>query len=106
MSVAAQPIDRHLIRYGMNFVPRLIARARGTLLWDTDGKEILDFTSGQMCANIGHNHPRILAAVAKAAEGALHLYSGMLSPAVVELARRLAALLPPGLQRSMFLSTG
>ena len=41
MSTAAQPFDRHLIRYGMNFVPRLIARARGTLLWDTDGKEIL-----------------------------------------------------------------
>ncbi len=98
--------DRHLIRYGMNFVPRLIARARGTLLWDTDGREILDFTSGQMCANIGHNHPRILAAIARAAEGALHLYSGMLGPAVVELARRLAALLPPELQRSMFLSTG
>ena len=98
--------DRHLIRYGMPFVPRLIARARGTLLWDTDGREILDFTSGQMCATIGHNHPRILAAIAKAAEGALHLYSGMLGPAVVELARRLAGLLPPDLSRSMFLSTG
>ena len=98
--------DRHLIRYGMNFVPRLIARARGTLLWDTDGREILDFTSGQMCATIGHNHPRILEAIARACEGALHLYSGMVGPAVVELARRLAGLLPPELSRSMFLSTG
>ncbi len=106
MENAPAAFDRHLIRYGMNFVPRLIARARGTLLWDTDGREILDFTSGQMCATIGHNHPRILEAIARACEGALHLYSGMVTPAVVELARRLAALLPPDLSRSMFLSTG
>lgn len=102
----ADDIERHLIRYGMPFVPRLIARARGTLLWDSEGKEILDFTSGQMCATIGHNHPRILEAIRRACDGALHLYSGMLAPAVVELSRRLAGLLPPGLQKSMFLSTG
>ena len=106
MNDATEAFDRHLIRYGMNFVPRLIARARGTLLWDTDGREILDFTSGQMCATIGHNHPRILEAIARACEGALHLYSGMVGPAVVELARRLAGMLPPELSRSMFLSTG
>ena len=98
--------DRHLIHYGMPFVERLIVKARGTLLWDDQGREMLDFTSGQMCATIGHNHPRIVEAIRRACEGSLHLYSGMLSPAVVELARRLAGLLPEGLQRSMFLSTG
>jgi 2,2-dialkylglycine decarboxylase (pyruvate) len=98
--------DRHLIRYGMDVAPRLIARARGTVLWDTEGREILDFTSGQMCATIGHNHPRILDAIRKACEGALHLYSGMMGPAVVELSRRLAAMLPSTLCRALFLSTG
>jgi 2,2-dialkylglycine decarboxylase (pyruvate) len=98
--------DRHLIRYGMEMTPRLIAKARGALLWDTEGREILDFTSGQMCATIGHNHPAILAAIQRACEGALHLYSGMVGPAVVELAARLAAMLPPSLSKSLFLSTG
>ncbi len=98
--------ERHLIHYGMPFVPRLIARARGTLLWDTEGREILDFTSGQMCATIGHNHPRIIEAIGRACESVLHLYSGMIAPSVVELSRRLAGLLPPELTRSMFLSTG
>ena len=46
-----EPWDEHLIRYGMPFAPRLIAKARGTLIWDTEGREILDFTSGQMCAD-------------------------------------------------------
>src|SRR5262245_27710712 len=98
--------DRHLVRYGIDMAPRLIAKACGTVLWDTEGREILDFTSGQMCATIGHNHPRILEAIRNACDGALHLYSGMTAPAVVELAQRLAAMLPPTLCRALFLSTG
>lgn len=101
-----EPWDAHLIRYGMPFAPRLVAKARGTLLWDSEGHEMLDFTSGQMCATIGHNHPRIVEAIRDACEGALHLYSGMLSPAVVSLSQRLAGMLPPHLSRALFLSTG
>jgi 2,2-dialkylglycine decarboxylase (pyruvate) len=101
-----EPWDEHLIRYGMPFAPCLIAKARGTLLWDMAGREILDFTSGQMCATLGHNHPRIVAAIQEACEGALHLFSGMLSPPVVALSQRLAALLPPHLSKALFLSTG
>src|SRR5262249_55417435 len=59
-----------------------------------------------MCATVGHNHPRIGQAIAEACEGALHLFSGMLSPPVVELSRRLASMLPPSLSKAMFLSTG
>ena len=101
-----EPWDAHLIRYGMPFAPALVAKARGTLLWDSEGREILDFTSGQMCATIGHNHPRIVAAIREACEGALHLFSGMLSPPVVALSQRLAQMLPPHLSRALFLSTG
>jgi len=68
-----EPVDEYLIRYGVPFVPRLIERARGTLIWDEQGRELLDFTSGQMCATVGHNHPRIVQAIAEACEGALHL---------------------------------
>ena len=50
-----EPVDEYLIRYGVPFVPRLIERARGTLIWDKQGREFLDFTSGQMCATVGHN---------------------------------------------------
>ena len=101
-----EPWDAHLIRYGMPFSPHLVAKARGTLLWDSEGREILDFTSGQMCATLGHNHPSIVEAIREACEGALHLFSGMLSPPVVALSQRLAQMLPPHLSRSLFLSTG
>ena len=59
-----------------------------------------------MCATLGHNHPRIVDAIREACEGALHLFSGMLSPPVVALSQRLATLLPPHLSKSLFLSTG
>jgi 2,2-dialkylglycine decarboxylase (pyruvate) len=101
-----EPWDEHLIHYGMEFAPRLIAKARGAVIWDTDGNEVLDFTSGQMCATIGHNHPRIVAAIHEACEGALHLFSGMLSPSVVALSQRLTAMLPDRLSKALFLSTG
>ena len=101
-----EPWDAHLIRYGMPFASRLVEKARGTLLWDSEGREILDFTSGQMCATIGHNHPRIVEAIRESCEGALHLFSGMLSPAVVALSQRLAGMLPSHLSRALFLSTG
>ena len=98
--------DRHLIHYGFDFSPHVIESARGTVVRDVDGREILDFTSGQMCATLGHNHPAIVAAIEKACRDVLHLFSGMVSVPVVRLAEELAELLPPALQRMMFLSTG
>ncbi len=98
--------DEHLIRYGAQFSPWLIERARGSYVYDGEGRPILDFTSGQMCSTLGHNHPRIVEAVQKACDGAIHLFSGMLSPTVVSLAEKLAAILPGDLSKSLLLSTG
>ena len=49
--------ERFLIRYLHDFVPFTVARAFGAWIQTTDGQRILDFTSGQMCSTIGHNHP-------------------------------------------------
>jgi 2,2-dialkylglycine decarboxylase (pyruvate) len=99
-------VEHHLVRYGGDFTPRLIERARGSYLYDRQGRKILDFTSGQMCATLGHNHPDVVQAIHKACEDVLHLFSGMLSPAVVELADSLCQRLPPTLQKALFLNTG
>lgn len=98
--------DRHLVRYGGEFVRTLIDRAEGATLWDRQGRPILDFTSGQMCAVLGHNHPAVLDAIDRAGRSVLHLFSGMLSASVIDVAVELAALLPPSLQRVLLLSTG
>jgi 2,2-dialkylglycine decarboxylase (pyruvate) len=98
--------DRHLIRYGTTFTPRIIARAAGSYVYDEDGAAILDFTSGQMSAVLGHAHPEIVAAVSGAVASLDHLFSGMLSRPVVELATALSATLPDPLQKVLLLSTG
>jgi 2,2-dialkylglycine decarboxylase (pyruvate) len=98
--------ENHLLRYGMRFTPEIIDRAAGSYVHTEDGRRILDFTSGQMSAILGHSHPEIVATVQAAAGRLDHLFSGMLSRPVVDLARRLAGTLPPALQKVLLLSTG
>lgn len=99
-------VDRHLIRYGGTFVPTVIERAHGSYVYDAGGRAILDFTSGQMSAILGHAHPDVVATVREAAGTLDHLFSGMLSRPVVDLARTLAASLPAPLEKALLLSTG
>ena len=101
-----QQARRHLIRYGGRFEPMIIERAQGSFVHDADGRAILDFTSGQMSALLGHGHPEIAAVVADHARRLDHLFSGMLSRPVVDLATRLAAVAPAGLERALLLTTG
>lgn len=101
-----QTVDDHLIRYGGSFAPIIAGEAKGSWVRDIDGRAILDFTSGQMCSTLGHSHPEIVAAIRGACDEAIHLFSGMLSPSVIGLAKALAEILPPPLTKSMFLSTG
>jgi 2,2-dialkylglycine decarboxylase (pyruvate) len=97
---------RHLIRYGGTFEPMIIERAQGSFVYDADGRAILDFTSGQMSSLLGHGHPEVAAVVAEHAHRLDHLFSGMLSRPVVDLATQLAEITPAGLDRAMLLSTG
>jgi 2,2-dialkylglycine decarboxylase (pyruvate) len=99
-------VERHLIRYGGTFTPAVIERAEGAFVYDADGRAILDFTSGQMSAILGHGHPEVVATVSRAARELDHLFSGMLSRPVVDLARELAATLPDPLEKVLLLTTG
>ena len=98
--------DRHLIRYGGSWVPAIIERAEGAHVYDTDGRAILDFTSGQMSAILGHSHPDVVATVREAAGRLTHLFSGMLSRPVVDLARTLADVVNDGPSREQHLLNG
>ncbi|PCE27901.1 aspartate aminotransferase family protein [Paraburkholderia acidicola] len=96
-----------LVRYGGDTFPNLFTSARGTIVKDSNGREYLDFTSGQMCATIGHNHPAIVEAVHRAGEKAFHMFSGMIPEVVAELGQTLARdWLPGDLQKTIFINTG
>ena len=40
-------------------MPPVLVRAKGTKVWDNDGKEYLDFTAGWAVLNLGHSHPEV-----------------------------------------------
>jgi 2,2-dialkylglycine decarboxylase (pyruvate) len=96
---------RHLLKYGGEFVDFVPVRAEGAFLYDAGGRRVLDFTSGQMSAVLGHSHPEIVATVRDGIGRLDHLFSSMLSRPVVDLAEALAGLVPQ-LPKVMLLSTG
>ncbi|MEJ3657957.1 aspartate aminotransferase family protein [Actinomycetes bacterium KLBMP 9759] len=98
--------NQHLIRYAGDFMPGVVASASGSFVRMTDGQHVLDFTAGQICATIGHNHPAVIEAIEAACRDVLHLNSWSLSQPVLDLAEKLIATLPEPLDRAMFLSTG
>ena len=79
MSLRAFPpaAERHLIRYSGRgaFGPVVIERAAGTCLYTEDGRELLDFTSGQMSGILGHSRPEIVATVHDAIAELDHVHS-------------------------------
>jgi len=73
-----------------------IERAEGIYLFTHDGKRYLDFISGIGVANIGHQHPAVIAAIRKQLDSHLHVmvYGEYIQETQVEYARRLVELSP------------
>ena len=79
---------------------------RGSVVRDVTGREFLDFNSGQACAALGHNHPKITAAIRQACEDLLHAHSSYFNVKEIELAARLGELFPDPLCKSLFGESG
>src|SRR4249920_39555 len=97
--------ERHLVRYGATWSPFVAERAAGAFVEDVSGRRVLDFTSGQMSAILGHAHPEIVEVVTEMVGRLDHLFSGMLSRPVIDLAEVLGGL-APGLTKVLLLTTG
>src|SRR5260370_27890190 len=55
--------DRYVPRGITTAHPIVADRAQGSEVWDTSGKRYIDFVGGIGVMNVGHNHPRVMAAV-------------------------------------------
>jgi beta-alanine--pyruvate transaminase len=87
--------------------PRLLARAEGMHYWTPEGREVLDGVAGLWCVNAGHGRREITEAVTKQL-GAMDFAPTfqMGHPIGFELANRLAAIAPPGMDRVFFTNSG
>ena len=85
-----------------------VARAEGTNIFDTNGKEYLDFISGIAVSNIGHCHPHVVKAIKDQLDKYMHVmaYGEFIQSAQNRLAEKLASLLPEQLSTSYFVNSG
>lgn len=93
-------------QYGTKFESDIMVGSKGLYIYTASGHKVLDWTSGQMSCLIGHGNPEIVETITNHAANLDHLFSGMISPPVINLAKRLTSVLPPGLDKAFFLSTG
>ncbi|MBV9645880.1 MAG: 4-aminobutyrate--2-oxoglutarate transaminase [Candidatus Eremiobacteraeota bacterium] len=116
MRVAFEPVAAGLLQRRSAAVvrgvssahPVFVERAEGVRVWDADGREYLDFAAGIGTLNLGHRHPRVVAAVREQLERFTHTcfqvaqYEGY-----VTLAERLNRLAPGDFaKKTLLLSTG
>ena len=97
-------VARPLIVHG----PVVADSARGSTITDVDGNTFVDFVGGVGVANVGHNHPRVVEAIAEQADRFLHTdFTVVPYEGYVELAERLGALVPiAGETRGAFFNSG
>ena len=78
------------------------SHAKGSYVYDRDGKKYLDFSSQLMNVNIGHGNQRITEAVTKQMAKLSYVYPGMATDVRGELGKKLAEITPGNLTKSFF----
>jgi adenosylmethionine---8-amino-7-oxononanoate aminotransferase len=97
------PMDR----YRAEVDPIVVERAEGPYLFDVDGQRLIDANSSWWVAALGHNHPRLVAALRRQAERNCHsALAGMTHEAAAELAEALCGAAPEGLEHVFYSDDG
>ena len=86
--------------------PVVVAGAEGAHFWDEDGRRWLDFSSQLVNVNVGHQHPKLIAAIKAQAETLCTVAPYHANAATSEAARLIAELAPGDLNRVFFTNGG
>lgn len=84
--------------------PVVFVRGQGARLWDSEGKEYLDFLAGISVCSVGHCHPRVARAIAEQAQTLIHVSNLYHNPLQAKLAERLCGL--SGMEKAFFCNSG
>jgi taurine--2-oxoglutarate transaminase len=105
-----QELDRQHVLHSWSvqsqISPLPVAGAEGRYFWDHDGNRYLDFASQLVNVNLGHQHPKVVAAIVEQAEKLTTIGPPMAHEARSELARLLAEVTPGDLTMSFFTNGG
>ncbi len=95
--------EKHLLRTYRQ-PPLVLERGQGCRLWDTSGKQYLDLYAGIAVSALGHNHPRLVAAIAAQAARLIHTANYFYNDKGIELAGEIAR--RTGLERVFLCNSG
>ncbi|WP_299104376.1 aspartate aminotransferase family protein [uncultured Tenacibaculum sp.] len=85
-----------------------ISKAKGSYIYDSNGKALLDFVAGVSANSLGHNHPKVNQAIKDQLEAYTHVmvYGEFIQKPQLELCKALAATLPPSLSSVYLVNSG
>lgn len=86
--------------------PLYVSKAEGVYLYDDTGKPYLDFSSQLMCSNLGHGNKAIMEALCKQAKEIMYISPGFACEAKAKAAEALLKVMPSGLDRFFFSTSG
>jgi len=93
-------------RYQRSWNPMHIVDAEGCYFTDANGKRYFDFSSQLMCSNLGHKNAAVIEAIAEQARKLPYIMPGYATDTRVELSRLLLEVLPAGLTKFFFNTSG
>ena len=87
----------------VRFYPLVIESGKDCVLKDVDGNQYIDFNSGLVCLNVGHNHPKVIDAIKKQSDRFLH-YSNtdFFYREVIDLAEKLSEITPGQFEKKVY----
>jgi len=116
MRVEKQSVESELADLRAKYIPRGITsahpltadRARGSEIWDVNGRRYVDFAGGIGVMNVGHSHPHVMDAVRAQLERVTHTsFQVVMYESYLRLAERLCEVTPiDGPKKAIFFSTG
>ncbi len=93
-------------RFQRSWNPIHIVDAQDCTITDGAGKQYLDFSSQLMCSNLGHKNPAVIASIAAQAQQLAYAMPGYATTARAELSQLLLDVLPAGLNKFFFTTSG
>jgi acetylornithine/N-succinyldiaminopimelate aminotransferase len=85
-----QALEQRYLMQTYRRAPVEFVRGEGALLWDSEGKEYLDFLAGISVCSVGHCHPAVVEAVREQAGRLMHTSNLFYTEPMVRLAERLS----------------
>ncbi len=100
--------ERYVARGVTTAHPLVVDHALGSEVWDSSGRRYVDFVGGIGVMNVGHNHPRVMAAVRDQLDHVTHTaFQVVMYESYLRLAQRLCEVAPgDGAKKAIFFSTG